>query len=232
MNSHEAHPDLTAEIVSKYVGHHKIPADQLPELIATVYKAIGQLGNPIETEETRTPAVSVRQSVRQDYVVCLDCGYKGLVLRRHLSVRHGLNPDEYRQRWGLKRDHLLTAAAYSERRSTMAKALGLGRGSANPAMAEKPEAALVATSKPVRKPRRATRQTEPIEPPAEPGKPARTKSPAGSFPSRISQHHQRLTRNSERPRRGWRRPVAYSGRSGSTRLMPITFAGIDGRLCP
>jgi hypothetical protein len=71
--------------------------------------------------------VSVRQSVRQDYVVCLDCGYRATMLRRHISARHSLNPDEYLKRWGLRRDHPLSAPAYSEQRSTMAKQLGLGR---------------------------------------------------------------------------------------------------------
>jgi hypothetical protein len=71
--------------------------------------------------------VSVRRSVHQDYVVCLDCGYRGKTLRRHISTRHGLNRDEYRKRWGLRSDHPLTAPDYSERRSTLARARGLGR---------------------------------------------------------------------------------------------------------
>jgi hypothetical protein len=69
----------------------------------------------------------VRRSVQRDHVVCLDCGYRGKTLRRHISTRHGLNRDEYLRRWGLKSDHPLTAPAYSERRSAMAKAVGLGR---------------------------------------------------------------------------------------------------------
>jgi hypothetical protein len=71
--------------------------------------------------------VSVRQSVHQDFVVCLDCGYRGKTLRRHINSQHNLSRDEYRQRWGLRSDHPLTAPAYSEQRSTLAKALGLGR---------------------------------------------------------------------------------------------------------
>lgn len=120
-------PFLTARIVSSYVGHHKLATDQLADLITTVHRAIGQLGQPREAEMVRTPAVTVRQSVHRDYVVCLDCGYRGKMLRRHISIRHGLNGDEYRRRWGLQRDHPLTAPAYSEHRSTLAKELGLGR---------------------------------------------------------------------------------------------------------
>src|SRR6516165_3625027 len=89
----------------------------------------GNSGRPPAPEEPLTPAVSVRRSVHRDYVICLDCGYRGKTLRRHISVRHGLSRDEYLQRWGLLSDHPLTAPAYSEHRSTLATALGLRRKS-------------------------------------------------------------------------------------------------------
>jgi predicted transcriptional regulator len=114
-------------IVSSYVRHHAVRPEQLSDLIATVHHALGQLGQPVQAEEVLVPAVSVRRSVHQDYVVCLDCGYRGKTLRGHISARHGLNRDEYRKRWGLRSDHPLTAPAYSERRSMLAKALGFGR---------------------------------------------------------------------------------------------------------
>src|SRR5215472_280000 len=127
VNTEETNPHLTAKIVVSYVRHHKLVPDQLVDLITSVHRAIGQVGQPPQAEEVLTPAVSVRRSVHHDYVVCLDCGYRGKTLRRHISTRHGLSADEYRQRWGLRSNHLLTAPAYSERRSILAKELGLGR---------------------------------------------------------------------------------------------------------
>jgi predicted transcriptional regulator len=117
-------------IVSSYVRHHTVGVGQLSDLITTVHHALGHLGQPVQAEEVLTPAVSVRRSVHQDYVVCMDCGYRGKTLRRHISTRHGLNRDEYLSRWGLRSDHPLTAPAYSERHSILAKDLGLGRKSA------------------------------------------------------------------------------------------------------
>ena len=127
MNTDGNDPHLTAKIVSEYVSHHKLAASEIPNLITTVHQAIGHLGQAAQEEETRTPAVSIRRSVQRDYVICLDCGFRAVTLRRHIKVQHGLTPDEYQQRWGLKQYHPLTAPAYSERRSTVAKALGLGR---------------------------------------------------------------------------------------------------------
>ena len=120
-------PRLTARIVRSYVRHHTVGGDQVADLITSVHGALAQLGRPNQPEEALTPAVSVRQSVRPDYVVCLDCGYQTKMLRRHISTRHGLSSAEYLKRWGLKSDHPLTAPAYSEQRSTMAKARDFGR---------------------------------------------------------------------------------------------------------
>ena len=124
------------EIVAAYVGRNRIAPEQLASLISTVHQALGDLGNPaIDALGERTPAVPIRRSVHRDHVVCLECGWKGQVLRRHLSAAHGLSVDEYRARWNLRADHAVTAPAYSERRSMMAKEFGLGRG--RPASAKK-----------------------------------------------------------------------------------------------
>jgi predicted transcriptional regulator len=127
MDSQTVNPLLTAKIVGSYLRHHTVGTSELPDLIATVHRSLRELGRQPPVEEVLTPAVSVRQSVRPDYVVCLDCGYRGKTLRRHISTRHGLSRDEYLRRWGLQTDHPLTAPAYSEHRSSLAKQLGLGR---------------------------------------------------------------------------------------------------------
>src|SRR6516165_7411917 len=145
MDTQKVNQHLTAKIVGSYVRHHTVGGGQLSDLIAAVQRALGALGQPNHSPEVRTPAVSVRRSVRQDYVVCLDCGYRGKTLRRHINRQHGLSRDEYRKRWGLRNDHPLTAPAYTEQRSMLAKELGLGRKSkaqagpaGSPAAAPKP----------------------------------------------------------------------------------------------
>lgn len=120
------------KIIVSYVGHHTLAPDQLPALITSVQQALRDLGKPAPVPVPRTPAVPVRRSVQRDHVVCLECGFRGKTLRRHLGTRHGLQTAEYLRRWELPSDHPLTAPAYSEQRSTMAKELGLGRKRSRP----------------------------------------------------------------------------------------------------
>jgi predicted transcriptional regulator len=117
---------LVAEIVSSYVKKNHLPPADMPALINTVYQSLLSLGKPLEPEPP-TPAVPIRRSVTRDYVVCLECGWRGHTLRRHLQAKHRLSANEYRTRWGLLSDHPLIAPAYSEARSGIAKKLGLGR---------------------------------------------------------------------------------------------------------
>ena len=147
--------ELATQIVAAYLRRNQIGPDQLPALISTVYLALSRVGNPTaEPTGDRTPAVSIRRSVHRDYVVCMDCGRKGQMLRRHLTTAHGLSVEEYRARWKLPADHPLTAPGYSERRSTMAKQFGLGRGGRSVSV-EAPEPA--APESPVAAPRRRGR---------------------------------------------------------------------------
>lgn len=120
---------LVAEIVRGYVAQNSIGVDQLAGLIATVHRTLSGLGTntPVPATEALTPSVSIRRSVQHEHVVCLECGFRGLMLLRHLRVAHGLEPAAYRVRWKLPADHPIIAPTYSERRSTLAKQIGLGR---------------------------------------------------------------------------------------------------------
>jgi predicted transcriptional regulator len=123
-----ANRELAVKVISAYLRRNQIAADQLDILISTVHQTLGGLGKPAaEAVVDRTPAVPIRRSVQRDHVICLDCGWTGSMLRRHLSAAHGLSVEQYRASWNLPTDHSMTAPAYSERRSTMAKQIGLGR---------------------------------------------------------------------------------------------------------
>ena len=135
-----ANPHLVTKIIASYVSHHNVAPEQIPELINSVHRTFDSLGKPAEPQAVLTPAVPIRRSVQRDAVVCLECGWKGKMLRRHLSTRHGLTGDAYLRRWNLPSDHPLTAPMYSEQRSTLAKELGLGRGSRQARAAARPAA--------------------------------------------------------------------------------------------
>lgn len=112
-------PKLIAQIVSSYLMKNRITIDQIGDLIASVYHTLSGLRKlpPYAVAKEIKPAVPIRQSVKYGYVVCLECGFRGATLRRHLRVRHGLEVVTYRARWKLPPDYPLTAPASSERRS-------------------------------------------------------------------------------------------------------------------
>ncbi|MCO6406418.1 transcriptional regulator [Aurantimonas endophytica] len=129
--------ELAARIVAAFVSQNSLPAAGVPDLIATVQSALADLGHSTLSEvETLVPAVSIRKSIKGEQIFCMDCGKPHASLKRHLGKAHGLDPAEYREKWGLRPDYPMVAPAYSARRSALAKQLGLGRRPNAPAASE------------------------------------------------------------------------------------------------
>ncbi|MBZ9764770.1 MucR family transcriptional regulator [Mesorhizobium sp. CA8] len=119
---------LTADIVSAYVSQNPLPATGLPDLIASIHSSLTGLGSPnVAGPSKREPAINPKRSVTPDYIICLEDGKKFKSMKRHLAVHYGLTPNEYREKWGLKPDYPMVAPNYAAQRSTLAKAVGLGR---------------------------------------------------------------------------------------------------------
>ena len=131
MNDNEGAEDtlltLTADIVAAHVSNNSVAVNDLPNLIQNVHGAltgIASKGGAVEPKPE--PKVSIRASVKPDYVVCLEDGKKQKMLKRHLMTNHGMTPDEYRQKWGLAADYPMVAPNYAEQRRALAKSIGLG----------------------------------------------------------------------------------------------------------
>ncbi|TIO39497.1 MAG: transcriptional regulator [Mesorhizobium sp.] len=119
---------LTADIVSAYVSNNAVPAAQLPELIASVDATVRGLGGTAsKPAEVPVPAVNPKKSIFPDFIICLEDGKKFKSLKRHLATDFDLTPEAYREKWGLPADYPMVAPNYSEKRSALAKASGLGR---------------------------------------------------------------------------------------------------------
>jgi predicted transcriptional regulator len=125
-----AHQDLltlTAEIVSSHVANNTVAVSDLPTLIANVYASLAKLGGVVAPEKIQQePAVSIRASVKPDFIVCLEDGKKLKMLKRHLMVHFNLTPDQYRAKWGLPADYPMVAPNYALQRQELAKKIGLG----------------------------------------------------------------------------------------------------------
>lgn len=112
---------LTGDIVAAHASHNNLAIDHVPELIVRVFDALSGLGAPALETAPPIPAVPVRASAKSDHVICLECGKRMKVLKRHLAVRHGLTADEYRRRWGLSAVHPLAVLADRVQGGALAK---------------------------------------------------------------------------------------------------------------
>jgi predicted transcriptional regulator len=121
--------ELTTEIVAAYVSYHKLRVPDVPNVINAVGTELAALGMGAESLalDKPAPAVSVRRSVRPDHLVCLICGRKQKLLKRHLAVEHELTPNQYRETFGLKSDYPMVAPNYAQQRRELAVKIGLGR---------------------------------------------------------------------------------------------------------
>ena len=118
---------LTADIVAAHVSNNSVAVNDLPNLIQNVHGALsGISANGGAPEAKPEPKVSIRSSVKPDYIVCLEDGKKLKMLKRHLSTHYNMTPEQYRQKWGLSADYPMVAPNYAEQRRTLAKSIGLG----------------------------------------------------------------------------------------------------------
>lgn len=119
---------LTSDIVAAHVSNNDVAVADLPGLITNVYGALANLGETPVVEETKPqPAVAIRNSVKPDYIVCLEDGKKLKMLKRYLRTNFDMTPEDYRARWGLPADYPMVAPNYAEKRRDLAKKIGLGR---------------------------------------------------------------------------------------------------------
>jgi predicted transcriptional regulator len=118
---------LTADIVAAHVSNNSVAVSDLPLLIQNVHGALNGLGSPAAAPEVKQePAVSIRSSIKPDYIVCLEDGKKLKMLKRHLMTHYQMTPDQYRAKWNLAADYPMVAPNYAEQRRTLAKKIGLG----------------------------------------------------------------------------------------------------------
>ena len=127
MEDQETLVTLTADIVAAHVSNNSVAISDIPLVIRSVHEALAGLATKAEPAlEPQQPAVSVRSSIKPDYIVCLEDGKKLKMMRRHLMTHYGMTPDDYRAKWNLPKDYPMVAPNYAETRRALAVQIGLG----------------------------------------------------------------------------------------------------------
>jgi predicted transcriptional regulator len=119
--------EATAEVAASYATHKAVDVAEMGTLIRLVHEALDGLGREPEPTVEKLPVVSVRASVKPGFLICMECGSKRKLLKRHLQAAHQMTPEEYRADFGLPRSYPMVAAEYAERRRDRAKQFDPGR---------------------------------------------------------------------------------------------------------
>lgn len=119
---------MTTDIVSAHVSNNSVDVADLPKIIRQVYTSLAELGgHPVVNTDRPEPAVPIKKSIHDDYIICLEDGKKLKMLKRHLKTAYNMSPEQYRERWGLPADYPMVAPNYAKQRSSLAMKIGLGR---------------------------------------------------------------------------------------------------------
>ncbi|MEE2929436.1 MAG: MucR family transcriptional regulator [Pseudomonadota bacterium] len=119
--------EFASDIVSAYVSNNPIQSGELPDLIRDVHSTLRQLNDAAGQDVAPEPAVAIKKSITDDFLICLEDGKKFKSLKRHLRSKYGMSPEEYREKWGLPYDYPMVAPSYARKRSALAKEMGLGK---------------------------------------------------------------------------------------------------------
>jgi len=128
LDNHAELLGLTSEIVSAHAANNHVPTADLVASIESVYATLASLSTPKqEPAEPLVPAVSIKKSITDEHLICLEDGKKLKMLKRHLRTAYDMSPEDYRAKWGLPYDYPMVAPAYAKKRAALAKKIGLGR---------------------------------------------------------------------------------------------------------
>lgn len=135
------HLSVAAGIVATYVANNKIPDGELPALILATYRCLAQIERKVSAPVTVSlmqlePAVSIAESVTDDYIICLEDGKRFKALKRHIANSHSMTPEGYRSKWSLPSDYPMVAPTFARVRADLAKQIGLGYGGAKTSSAK------------------------------------------------------------------------------------------------
>jgi predicted transcriptional regulator len=153
MSADETLITLTADIVAAHVSNNSVAVNDLGALVANVHAALTGLSEPVIVEQVKQePAVSIRSSIKPDFIVCLEDGKKLKMLKRHLMTHYQMTPADYRAKWNLPADYPMVAPNYAQQRKELAVKIGLGRKPRATAPVVVPKAARVSRAKKVVEP--------------------------------------------------------------------------------
>ena len=132
--------EIASEIVQTQVSMRQMSSEEIVLSLRQVFNTLqgmqksetdgsfvdlGKMTDDSSTEGKSAEKSDPKDSIQEDKIVCLECGAEMRQLTtKHLGA-HGLNPREYKKKWGFALRQSLSAKSLSRARSKAAKKRGL-----------------------------------------------------------------------------------------------------------
>lgn len=130
--------EIAAEIVSSQVTTSSMSSEEIAASLQKVFLTLQAMqksetdGTPLDlpvlaaaTEEEGEERVAPEDSIREDKIVCIECGLEMRQLTAKHLGSHGLTPKEYKKKYGFPMKTPLSAKSLTKARSKAAKKRGL-----------------------------------------------------------------------------------------------------------
>lgn len=131
--------EIAAAIVKAQASVGKISPDEIEQSLMNTFLVLRRMQNaeaqgellepesaPADTSTVKKPEfLDPKDSVRENKIICLECGIEMKQLTRKHLGSHGLSPRDYKKKWGFSMRQSLSAKSLSRARSRAAKKRGL-----------------------------------------------------------------------------------------------------------
>ena len=107
------------DVVKAQAGVRNMTEDEITSMVQSIADRLRGVESHVESEQGRgqqEPAVDPKKAIREKSVICLECGKSFKILSKRHLAQHGLTPQEYKEKWGFKKNQSLVAKALSRQR--------------------------------------------------------------------------------------------------------------------
>ena len=106
------------EIVKAQARVRNMTEEEIKAMIMALSRGIREAAQelPQEAAESQASRVDPARAIREKSILCLECGKSFRILTKKHLGKHGMTPEEYKSKWGYKKNTSLVARSLARNR--------------------------------------------------------------------------------------------------------------------